>query len=460
MLLEPFQLGSIEFRNRVFRSSMGGRMAAYDGTVTSVWKNFEKRFADGGVGAVVSTTLDVNKRRESPAQYPPICADHYVPALRRYIREIQRTGCRYIVQIGDPGYQTQAGLFPEPDDCKSSSDGIDLIYGYGSRRIAMTEEEIGKVVTDFADAAERVVATGADGLEITASKGYLIHQFLNPGINRRTDRWGGDLANRARLLDEILRAVRARIGRGFLLGVRLAAVDHNQAPLNFRWPPVARRHRRGNTLADTLEIGRRIKPLVDYLHVDSGYGFIHPRVTPGRFPYDEARIFFDMTRHLSGKASFRAWLFRTVPAFVGRRLFNRGWRYQEGINLEYAAAFKREVGLPVVVSGGFQRRSSMERALADGSCDAIAVARALLANPDLVQQFEKGRDLPVLPCTHCNRCAARTATSPLGCYEPARFESADAMERQILAFNRPDEHPMDPEEAAADEPTRPPRAAC
>ncbi len=434
MLLEPHTIGPVTFRNRIIRSSMGGRMAAYDGTVTSVWRNFEKRFVDGGVGGVISTTLDVNRRRESPAQYPPICRDEFIEPLRRYIGEIQRADCPYIVQIGDPGYQTQTGLFSEAADGKSSSAGFDLIYGYRTRRTAMSADEIHRSIGDFARAARRVRETGAAGLEITASKGYLIHQFLNPGINRRDDEWGGEPEQRFTFLRRIVEAVKPELGPSMLFGIRLAAEDHNHLPLNLRWPSGE-----GNTLADTLYYGRELKALgVHYLHIDAGYGFIHPRVTPGPFPYDEARIFFDQTRHLSGKATFRAGLLRFFPAFFGRWLFNLGWRYEEGINLDYATTFRREVGLPVIANGGFQRRSTMARAIEEGRCDLIAVARALLANPDLVRDFEAGRELPERPCSHCNRCAARTATSPLGCYDRERFDSDEEMEAQILAYNRPD----------------------
>lgn len=449
MLLEPFSIGRVEFRNRLFRSSMGGRMSDYDGTVTSVWKNFEKRFAEGGVGAVISTTLDVNKRRESPPNYPPLDDDRLVPALRRYIREIQATGARYIIQIGDPGYQTQTSLFPDPDDGLTSSSGLDLVYGYGLRR-AMTDEQIRRSIDEFVRGAERAVATGADGLEITASKGYLIHQFLNPAINRRTDDWGGSLDKRFRFLREIVVGVRQAIGRDVLFGIRLAAEDHGHQPVNLHWP--LRWNRRGARLDERLEIGRRLRDLgVDYLHIDSGFGFIHPRVTPGAFPYDEARLFFDHTRHLHWKAGFRAALLHLLPRFLGRWLFNRGWKYREALNLEYARRFKAEVGLPVIANGGFQRRATMDGALANGDCDAIAVARELLANPDLIAQFRAGADVAERPCTHCNRCAARTATSPLGCYDLSRFRHRDEMEAQILGWNRADpvDEPDLPEKVVA-----------
>jgi 2,4-dienoyl-CoA reductase (NADPH2) len=442
MIFEPLTLNGVTFKNRILRSSMGGRSARYDGTVTSVWKNFEKRFALGGVGGIISTTLNVNRYRKSPLEYPPICEDKYVPALRWAVSEIRSTGCRYLIQIGDPGSATQTGLFPEQEDSHSSSPGLDLIYGYGGRHVSLTEEGIRLAIKDFGDAARRVRETGADGLEVTASKGYLIHQFLNPAVNRRKDDWGGDHERRFRFLGEVVKEIRSQVGRDFLFGIRLAAEDYNYLPVNLRWPPVwpPRYFFMGNGLEETIDIARRLKQLgVDFLHIDSGYGFIHPRVTPGPFPFEEIRIFFDQVRHLSWKAALRAGLVHALPTGVGRFVFNFGWHYQEGINLDYARTFREKVGIPVIANGGFQHRSFIDKALTDGSCDLVSIARALLANPDLVQQFEGGREVPDVPCTHCNRCAARTATSPLGCYDVSRFPSVEAMQDQILSWNRGDD---------------------
>jgi len=107
---------------------------------------------------------------------------------------------------------TYTSLFPEDQDAKSPSWGFDAAFGYNNTRMMMTDAEIEKAIDDFAHAAERVRASGADGLEITASKGYLIHQFLNPGFNRRRDRWGGSADKRFHFLERTLAAVRARRG--------------------------------------------------------------------------------------------------------------------------------------------------------------------------------------------------------------------------------------------------------
>lgn len=190
--LNPLTINGVKFKNRILRSSIGGRTCNYDGTVTDVWKNFEKRFAEGGVGGIISTTFHVNSERLSPLQYPSIADGKFVPFLRKFIPAIQSAGggCRYIVQIGDPGYTTYTSLFAEARDAISSSNGFDAAFGYNNARRMMTTEEIETSIQQYVDAALRVQETGADDIEITATKGYLIHQFLNPGINRRSDEWG------------------------------------------------------------------------------------------------------------------------------------------------------------------------------------------------------------------------------------------------------------------------------
>ena len=85
-----------------------------------------------------------------------------------------------------------------------------------------------------------------------------------------------------------------------------------------------------------LEYGKRLREKVDYLHMVSGYGFPNPRDTPGAFPTDEIRIFFNSTRHLSGKAAVRATLLNTLPNGFAHWLMNRGWKYRPGINVEFA----------------------------------------------------------------------------------------------------------------------------
>src|SRR5205814_3881577 len=127
-------------------------------------------------------------------------------------------------------YATYSSLFAEAADSKSSSCGFDAGFGYNNRRTTMLKPEIEKAIRDYTDGAARVREAGADGVEITITKGYLIHQFLNPAINRRNDAWGGDAERRFRFLQCILDAVRERIGPRFPLGIRLSGEDLMGSP--------------------------------------------------------------------------------------------------------------------------------------------------------------------------------------------------------------------------------------
>lgn len=438
MIFEPFQIKSLHFKNRIIRSSIGGRTSYYDGTVTSAFKNFERKFAENDVAAIITATISVDDKRASPMEYPKLSDDRFIKPLSEAVKAVQNYDCRYIIQIGDTGGHTHTSLFPQPEDAKSSSTVLDTLYGYQSLQRAMTVEEIETTISEFGEAARRVRETGADGLEITASKGYIIQQFLNPGINRRNDQYGGSVDNRFRFLEEIVRLARKKVGDDFPLGVRLSAADCNYTPVNLRLPlrfPL-KDFFVGNTIKENLHYAKKLKALgVDYLHIDKGYGFINPKGNPGSFPIRELKMFFNANRHLSFKAWMRAAVCNVIPEFILTPIANIGWKDIPAVSADDARRFKEETGLPIIANGGFQERELIEQVLREQKADLVAMARPLLANVNLVKLFKQGINRPDKPCTHCNRCAVRTANFPLGCYDPTRFASLDEMEAQIMAWS-------------------------
>jgi 2,4-dienoyl-CoA reductase (NADPH2) len=185
----------------------------------------------------------------------------------------------------------------------------------------------------------------------------------------------------------------------------------------------------GNGLAETIEYGRRLKKLgIHFLHVTNGFGFVCPNDNPGEFPIEEFTMFCDSTRHLSAKAAIRATLMHTPFKYVAKL----GWKQLPlHSKLPDALVLKREVGLPVIVNGGFQERSHIENALEQG-CDFVSIGRPLLANPELIRILRE-REAPENPCTFCNRCDLRTSLFPVGCYDVRRFGGDyGKMERQII----------------------------
>ncbi len=248
----------------------------------------------------------------------------------------------------------------------------------------------------------------------------------------------GPLANRARLLREVVAAIRAEVGNDFHLQVKISARDLNNA--FFPW------EKRGNTLAETLEVCRWLEEDgVDAIHVSNGDSFIHPWQPPGPFPLDVAAQTYP-TMLPSGSHTLRNYFMFRVPFLrpIMTWLWNRTRpRNDEGINLPDARAIKQALRIPVLVTGGFQNASVIRRAIEDGSADGVSIARPLIANPDLPQVFAAGKDLPERPCTYCNRCTVNVLTNPLGCYELSRFGGDYvAMMREVMSVfeDLPDVH--------------------
>jgi 2,4-dienoyl-CoA reductase (NADPH2) len=332
------------------------------------------------------------------------------------------------MQLSHAGRQQDiAGVENEDGPSLTASGGVDFFNGFSGR--AMTHAEIRTVVRQFADGARRAREAGFDGVELHANAGYLITQFLSPAINRRRDEYGGSLRNRARFLLEIVEEIRREVGRDFHLQVKLSAEDFNDMVAFWQGP--------GTVLADSIQVCRWLEEAgVDALHVNNGNSFPHPVQPPGPLPLDVAAHTFGAMVN-SGKHTLRNYLFFRYRLL--RPVFDWLWnrrrpRDVEGINAPDTKRIRAEVGIPVICTGGFQRASLIRRVLTDGTCDAVSIARPLVANPDLPRQIAAGRELPERPCTFCNQCLVRVLRDPLGCYELSRFDGdRDAMLRQVMS---------------------------
>lgn len=117
-------------------------------------------------------------------------------------------------------------------------------------------------------------------------------------------------------------------------------------------------------------------------------------------------------------------------------MFALNWHFEPAANANLAAAIRRVVNIPVIANGGFQDRDVIEAALGEKKCDMVAIARPLLANPDLLDQLTHA-NTPQRPCSFCTLCCAYTAVFPLGCYDQRRFETQEAMLNQVLAWCSP-----------------------
>ena len=429
-IFTPLRFRNLTVKNRVFRSSISGRFDNEDGSLTQTRINWESRFAKGGIGAIISSYVPVVMEGRIIAGYATVHRDDFIPLWAKLGEAVHSFDCRFIMQLSHSGRQMDLpGIMNQHRPAPSATGRKEPLNGFLCR--AMGTGEVETLVHDFARAAWRAREAGLDGVELHAANGYLFTQFLSSGINDRDDRYGGSLMNRARFLLEVIEAIRARVGRDFHLQVKLSAVDHNNV---VPW------ERRGNTLEDTITVARWCETVgADAIHVSTGSLFPHPLNPPGELPLEVLAVTYDAMIS-SGVHGLRNFLFFRYPAL--RPIFRWLWfRIRrglpiEGISLDEARAIKQSVSIPVISTGGYQTASFVRQAIASGAIDGVAIARSLVANPDLVEHWRAGRDLPDRPCTYCNKCLLNAPKNPMGCYEEARYPSREAMLAEIMSVYR------------------------
>ena len=243
---------------------------------------------------------------------------------------------------------------------------------------ALAEDEIAQVIADFADAASIVADAGFDAVELHFGHGYLPSEFLSPQLNRRTDRWGGSLENRARLAREIAQAVRARVDGRLAVLAKLNMTDG--VP-------------KGLWLNESIEAARLLETdgHLDALVLTGGSSLQNPMyLFHGDAPVQEMAATFPPVL----RPGFRL--------AAGR--FMRTYPFTEAYFAPMARQYVDALDLPIVLLGGINDRATIERAMADGF-SFVAMARALLREPDLINRMVAGETDEGL-CIHCNKCMA------------------------------------------------------
>ena len=477
VIFEPLRCRNLQVKNRLFRSSISGRFDNYDGSGTQARINWEAKFARGGVGAIITSFVPVSIRGRILPNYATIDVDDRIPFWREVVKKVHQYDCKFIIQISHSGRQRDnAGVENIYNKALSATDQYEPLHGFPCQ--AMSLEEIKETVGLYAEGARRAKEAGADGIETHSANGYLFTQFLSSGINELPPPYGGSLQNRARFLMEVIRAIRAKVGNDFHFQCKISAVDRNDAVLFWEKP--------GNTLEESIQVCQWAeKPVewartvdedihawadvrgVDAIHVSTGSSFPHPLNPPGDFPASVlARTYetvissgvhtmrnFLLFRHPLGRALFRALWLRIqrhvkgyqlqVPKVTGpfktKNLSPQTMQtlldQYQGVSLGDAREIKKKLQLPIICTGGFQQGAYIRQALIEGYCDAVSMARPLIANNDLPAILKSGADMPNNPCTYCNQCLVHDIEDPLGCYNEDRYGSyAELLETVMEVF--------------------------
>ena len=261
LLFTPFQQKSVTLLNRIVMSPMCMYSAGEDGKVTNWHYVHYGTRAVGGTGLILLEATAVEKRGRISHKDLGLWEDQQIPAIRNLVDFIHQQGACVGVQLAHAG--RKAGV----EDTIVGPSSIPFSTNY-PLPLALTEEEINRVISSWKQGARRAREAGFDVLEIHGAHGYLIHEFLSPISNQRSDDYGGSLENRFRFLKEVIHAVKEEWPEDRPLYLRISAVDYVEG---------------GLTLEDSVEISRMAKEEgIDF--IDCSSGAILPVAPPSLYP--------------------------------------------------------------------------------------------------------------------------------------------------------------------------------
>lgn len=330
--------------NRICKSAMTEGLADTHDHATAAHQRLYSTWARGGAAIHLSGNIMVDRRYLERSGNVVVEDESGLAQLRAWAHAVHAGGSQLWAQISHPGRQCPRLVNLTP--LAPSAVQLKLVGNFGAPRAA-TEADLQDIIRRFAGTAALVKAAGFDGVQIHAAHGYLLSQFLSPRTNLRQDRWGGSLANRARLLLEVIRAVRARVGPATPISVKLNSSDFVKG---------------GFTLEESVQVVRWLNDAgVDLLEVSGG-------------TYEQLEFF---RQHDAAEV-------------------RDSTREREAMFLEYAKSIKAVARMPIMVTGGFRTLAGMEAALAGGHTDMIGLARPFCLDPDFPGRMFAGR-LPRLP---------------------------------------------------------------
>ncbi|MEY2431909.1 MAG: hypothetical protein QOC92_1634 [Acidimicrobiaceae bacterium] len=364
----PAHLGPITLRNRIIKAATFEGMSPKN-VPTDALIDYHLAVASGGVGLTTVAFCAVTRdARGAPGEL--VVTDGAVPGLRRLAEVVHATGAMVGAQLGHAGPVAAAagerGLSPTP-----RFNPIIM-----RRTKAMDDADIARVTDDFVVAACRIVEAGFDAIELHLGHHYLLSSFLSPKLNHRDDQWGGDVERRSRFPRQVVRAVRAAVGDAVALTAKLNMVDGVRG---------------GLSIDESIETAQLLEAdgCLDALQLTGGGSLLNPMyLFRGDAPIAEMA------------KTFKPWM--RLPFKLVSRRFLREYPFEEAFFLPYARRFREALEMPLILLGGINELATIQDALDEGF-EFVAMARALLREPDLVNRMQQG-SATAGTCIHCNKC--------------------------------------------------------
>lgn len=332
----------MELKNRIVMSPMATNLAGEFGEATEDLIKYYQERAKGGVGLIIIENTNVDfPLGENGATQLRIDHDRYIPGLNRLAEAIKKYDAKTCLQINHAGASTTTERTETKEIVGPSK--IPAKHGGEVPRV-LSEEEIYSIIYKFGKAAKRARDAGFDAVEIHGGHSYLIAQFLSPLTNKREDKFGGSIENRARFCMLVLKEVRKNVGEDFPISLRISADEFLDG---------------GRNLEETFELLQFFYPYIDVLNVTSATGY-------------------NMERQIEPMQ------------------FDEGWR------VYLSAEIKKRFQIPTITVGNIRNPEFVEEILSSNKADLVAIGRGLICDPNWVNKVFNGEKKLIRKCISCN----------------------------------------------------------
>jgi 2,4-dienoyl-CoA reductase-like NADH-dependent reductase (Old Yellow Enzyme family) len=327
-------------KNRLMKSAMSEGLGTADNRMTHQLIRLYDRWANGGIGLLVSGNVMVDRRALGEPGNLVVEDERDFAMLQAWAKAGTQESTQFWMQINHPGKQVMRTLVKDPVAPSAIPFRPDISRFFATPR-ALKEQEIEEIIQRFGNTAAIARKAGFTGVQIHAAHGYLVSQFLSGHHNQRTDRWGGSAENRRRFVLELYQEIRQRVGNDFSVGIKLNSADFQRG---------------GFTEEESLDVIRAL----------SEAGIDHIEISGGTY---EAPVMTGAKRRKSASTLQR-----------------------EAYFLDFAEKARKAVSTPLAVTGGFRSVNGMADAVGSGAIDMVGIARLLAIEPDAPRRLLAGKN--------------------------------------------------------------------
>jgi len=390
-VFDSASLAGMTLKNRIIRSATHEGMADEKGFPTEKLKKLYVNLARGEAGAIITGYAGIQSDGKTCLHNMTMMdSDDKIPAFMEITAAVHAFETPIIMQVAHCGRQTRSKITGLPTVAPSAiRDGF---YSEDKPK-ALTEEAIEEIIENFVAAIVRAKKAGFDGVQIHLAHGYLLAQFLSSHTNRRKDRWGGSTENKYRIVGEIFKRAKAKVGDYPLL-VKLNAHDGR---------------RNGMRIEEAVEIARMLEQS-GCAAIEVSCGCVEDGLYMMRGPELPAEAVMEY--------NFK---YKKLPRFAKQIAipFAKAFMPQPKpllkYNLDAAMRIKKAVRIPVIVVGGIHKLDDINDIIENGKADFVSLSRPFIIEPDIVSKFKKGIQSQS-KCILCNYCSIIAEEKPLKCY--------------------------------------------